>query len=60
MAKLLNCKDVELECDFLCAETEDQLVNRADQHARLNETGIEMPGEFEDRVRSLIQTIDHC
>ncbi len=60
MAKLLNCRDVDLECDYICAETEEQVLKRAGQYARLDQSRAEVPGDFEDRVRFLTQTIDHC
>jgi hypothetical protein len=36
MGKLLNCRDMDLECDYICAETEEDLLNRAAQYARLD------------------------
>jgi predicted small metal-binding protein len=60
MAKLLDCRDMELECDFICAETEEEVLTRAARHARLEQTMIDIPSEFEDRVRSVLRTIDHC
>jgi predicted small metal-binding protein len=60
MAKLLDCRDVELECDFICAETEEEVLNRAARPARLEQTMIDIPSEFEDRVRSVLRTIDPC
>jgi len=60
MAKLLNCRDLELECDYICAETEEEVLTRASQYARLDQSRTEIQSEFEDRVRSLMETIDHC
>lgn len=60
MAKLLNCRDMELECDYICAETEEDLLNRAAQYARLDQSRTEIPSEFQDRVLSLMRTTDHC
>jgi hypothetical protein len=60
MAKLLNCRDMDLECDYICAETEEGLLNRAAQYARLDQSRTEIPSEFQDRVRSLMRTINHC
>jgi predicted small metal-binding protein len=60
MAKLLDCRDMELECDYICAETEAEILTRAARYARLDETRTEIPSEFEDRVRSVLRTIDHC
>ena len=60
MAKLLNCQDMGLECDYLCAETEEELVLRASQYAALGGRKPEPPVEFEERVRFLSQEIDRC
>ncbi len=60
MAKLLDCRDVELECDYICAETEKEVLNRAAQYARLDQMKIDIPNEFEERVYSVLRTIDHC
>jgi len=60
MAELLDCRDMELECDFICAETEEEVLTRAARYARLEQTMIDIPSEFEDRVRSVLRTIDHC
>lgn len=60
MAKLLDCRDVDLECDYICAESEDELLNRAAQYARLDQSRTDLPNEFDDRVLSLSRTIDHC
>ena len=60
MAKLLDCRDVDLECDYICAESEDELLNRAAQYARLDQSRADLPSEFDNRVRSLSRTIDNC
>ena len=60
MAKLLECRDMELECDYICAETEEEVLNRAARYARLDQIKVDIPSEFEDRVRSVWRTIDHC
>ncbi len=60
MAKLLDCRDVELKCDYICAETEKEVLNRAAQYARLDQIKIDIPNEFEERVYSVLRTIDHC
>jgi len=60
MAKLLDCRDMELECDYICAETEEEVLSRAAQYARLDQIKIDIPSEFEDRVRSVWRTIDRC
>ncbi len=60
MAKLLICQDMDLDCDYICAETEEDLLNRAIQYARLDQSRTEIPSEFQDRVLSLSRNIDRC
>ena len=60
MAKLLECRDVDLECDYICAESEDELLNSAAQYARLDQSRADLPSEFDNRIRSLSRTIDNC
>jgi predicted small metal-binding protein len=60
MAKLLNCPDMDIDCDYICAQSEEDLLNRAAQYARLDQSRAEIPSEFQDRARSLMRTIDHC
>jgi hypothetical protein len=60
MAKLLNCRDMDLESDYICAETEEELLHRAVQYAGLDQSRTGFPSDFQERVRSLLRTIDHC
>jgi hypothetical protein len=60
MAKLLNCRDMDLESDYICAETEEELLHRAVQYAGLDQSWTGFPSDFQERVRSLLRTIDHC
>lgn len=60
MAKLLKCRDVDLECDYLCGETEEQVLSRAARIAGVDQGWLEVPGEFQDRVRAALRTVDRC
>ena len=60
MARLLKCEDIGIECDYICADSEEDLFNRAAQYAKMDERSIEMPSEFRDRVVSLSRPIEHC
>jgi hypothetical protein len=60
MAKLLHCRNMDLECDYICAETEEELLNREVQFAGVDQRRTEIPSDFQRRVRSLLRTIDHC
>jgi predicted small metal-binding protein len=60
MARLLKCEDIGIECDYICADSEENLFNRAAQYAKMDERSIEMPSEFRDRVISLSRPVEHC
>jgi predicted small metal-binding protein len=60
MARLLKCEDVGLECDYLCADSEEELFNKAAQYAKTDRKRIEIPSDFRDRVSSLSRPIDRC
>lgn len=60
MAKLLNCRHLDLECDFLCAESEDELFKMASQYSKGDLGLSEIQSEFEDRVRLVMQEVEHC
>ena len=60
MAKLLKCEDIGIECDYICAETDEELLSRAAQYAQAKEGWNEVPGEFRGRVLSLSRPIERC
>jgi len=57
MAKLLNCRDMDFDCDYICAETDQELLSWAYQYAKGDQRSGEILGEFEERVRELSQTV---
>jgi predicted small metal-binding protein len=60
MARLLKCNDIDIECDYICADSEEELLNRAKQYAKVKEGWIEISSEFRNRVLSLSRPIDRC
>jgi hypothetical protein len=57
MARLLKCENIGIECDSICADSEEELLIRATPYAKVEERWIEMPGEFRDRALSLSRSI---
>ncbi len=61
MKKSLSCKDVGSDCDFfVCANTEDELFDKAKDHARKAHNMSEIPKEFYDKARSAIRDVERC
>jgi hypothetical protein len=60
MAKLLNCQDMDFDCDYICAETEAELFSWAHQYVKGDQRSSQIPGEFEERVRTASQEVAHC
>jgi len=58
MARLLKCEDMGFDCDYLCAETEEELVNKAAQYVKVKEGWIAIPNEFQEGVFSLSRPVD--
>lgn len=61
MGKKLGCRDVGVDCDFVaCGRTEEEVFQKAAEHARTGHGMNEIPKELYDKVRSAIQEVDHC
>ncbi len=60
MARLLKCEDMGMECDYICAESKEDLFNKAAWYAKVDRRWGETPDEFRDRVLSLSRPVDHC
>jgi predicted small metal-binding protein len=61
MKKSLSCKDVGSDCDFVvCANTEDELFDKAKQHAKDVHNMSEMSKDFYDKARSAIRDVERC
>lgn len=56
MAKVVSCRDVGLDCDFVArGETEEELLQTAAAHGKAEHGMSEIPPEVIERVRSLIR-----
>ncbi len=55
MAKVLRCRDVGMDCDFEArAETEEEILKQAAQHAETVHNMKEIPEEVLAKVRAAI------
>jgi predicted small metal-binding protein len=55
MAKVLRCRDVGMECDFVArAETEEEILKQAAEHAETVHNMKEIPEEVLAKVRAAI------
>lgn len=56
MAKVLRCRDVGFDCDFeVRAQTEEELLKQAADHARTVHEMKEIPEEVLVKVRAAIR-----
>jgi predicted small metal-binding protein len=56
MAKVLRCRDVGMDCDFEArAETEEELLQKAAEHAEAVHNLKEIPEEVLAQVRAAIR-----
>ena len=61
MEKRLNCRDAGADCDFsVCARTEEELFQKATEHARSFHNMNEIPKDLWDKARSAIRDVDRC
>ncbi len=56
MAKVLRCRDVGMDCDFEArAETEEEILKKAAEHAGAAHDMKEIPEEVLAKVRAAIR-----
>jgi predicted small metal-binding protein len=56
MAKVLRCRDVGLDCEGeLRAETEEEIMRQAAEHARTTHSMTEMSPEVVQKVRAAMR-----
>ena len=56
MAKVLRCRDVGMDCDFVAqAETEEEILQHPAAHARTVHNMQEIPAEVMTAVRAAIR-----
>jgi predicted small metal-binding protein len=55
MAKVLRCRDVGMDCKFeVRAETEEEILKKAVEHAQAVHAMKEIPKEVVEKVRAAI------
>ena len=55
MAKILRCRDVGMDCDFVArAETEEEILKKAAEHAQATHNMKEIPEEVLTKVSAAI------
>jgi predicted small metal-binding protein len=56
MAKVLRCRDVGMECDFIArANTEEEILKQAAEHAQTTHNMKDIPPEVVAKVRAAIR-----
>ena len=56
MAKVVSCKDVGVDCDFVMrGETTEDILQQATEHARTVHSMIEIPPEIAEKLRVAIR-----
>jgi len=58
MSKVLRCRDVGMDCDFVVqADTEEEILQHAAAHARMVHDMQEIPAEVMTAVRAAVREI---
>jgi predicted small metal-binding protein len=56
MAKIVSCKDVGQDCDFVArGETEQDILQQCTEHARTAHNMTEIPPEVAEKLRGAIR-----
>ena len=51
MAKVLYCRDLGMDCDFIArGETDDEILRKAQEHAERAHQMIEVSPDMEDKI----------
>ena len=59
MTKVLRCKDVGVDCDFIArGATEDEVIAKAQEHACTDHGFTGIPPELADKVKAAIYDED--
>ncbi len=59
--KSVSCRDAGADCDFtICAKTEEELFQKAADHARKAHNMSEIPKDVQEKVRSAIREVQQC
>ena len=55
MAKVVSCRDVGMDCDFVAkGDSEQDVLQQCAEHARTDHGMDEIPAEVTDKVRAAI------
>jgi len=61
MKKSLSCRDMGADCDFvICGKREDEILDKAKDHARKEHNISELTQELKDKARSAIREAERC
>ena len=61
MAKRLSCRDAGVDCDVvICADTEEEIFQKAADHAKSTHHMKDIPQDLRDKVRSVIREVQNC
>ena len=61
MEKRLSCRDVGADCDFVaCGKTEEEIFQKASEHARKEHNMSEIPKDLYEKARSAIRDVEKC
>ncbi len=61
MEKRLSCSDVGTDCDFVaCGKSEEEVFQKAAEHARKEHNLSKIPKELYDKARSAIREVERC
>ena len=61
MAKRLSCRDVGEDCDFVaCGKTEEEIFQKASEHAKTAHNMNEIPKDLYEKARSAIRDVKKC
>jgi predicted small metal-binding protein len=57
MAKMVSCRDVGVDCDFVArGETDQDILKQCAEHARSAHNMTELPPELATKVKAAIRT----
>jgi predicted small metal-binding protein len=57
MAKIVSCRDVGVDCDFVArGETDQDILKQCAEHARSAHNMTELPPELATKVKAAIRT----
>ena len=61
MMKKVSCRDAGADCDFtICAKTEEEIFQKAAEHARTEQNMSEISKEIKDKMRAAFREVEKC